>query len=114
MKGNLKASKGFKISEARVLRFMDESVQQKPSYHGAFSKHSVLKSGCRWVNVKADVMGDVSCVKDAKKKDVMTLLDLLYGENGVPENVKMFYDSAFQSASITGDRDSESGEEDDL
>ncbi|XP_041362796.1 short transient receptor potential channel 7-like [Gigantopelta aegis] len=47
----------------------------KTVYAGEFCQHSFLKKGKKWAQFNPPLLPDINCVKEAKKQDVMKLLE---------------------------------------
>ncbi|KAK3764422.1 hypothetical protein RRG08_040018 [Elysia crispata] len=70
----LKKARPFKISEVRVMEITDSAVGVKDTYSGEFTKHTILKKGCRWDTFAPEPLPHVSHVKPAKREDTLKLL----------------------------------------
>ena len=105
------SSRSFKISEAKVLEINREKLGFMASCHGDFCTHSVLKRGKKWDGFQPTIMNNINCVKPAKKKDVMNLIT----ELGVQDNVRQFYETAFEGVGRlpVGRQDLEESSDDD-
>ena len=82
-----KSKRTFRISDAKVLRIDSDKLGFKQVYGGDFTEHPVLKRGKHWSNFMPTVSPMVNCVKQAKKDDVLKLID----EIGVSDQVHRFY-----------------------
>lgn len=89
-----KSQRSFKISEARVLQISGDKLGFKSTFAGEFCKHTVLKRGKRWSQFNPPLLPDSNCVKEAKKQDVIKLLDAL----GVNPEIRNFYENALSNA----------------
>ena len=100
----VKTQRPFKISEARMLDMSTVKVGFTTTYAASYCYHSILKRGQRWGDYKPNRLEMVSTVKDAKKKDVDSLLNAI----GAPQNVKTFYNDALAEVNdVASDSDDE-------
>ena len=89
------SARSFKISDAKVLEINSDRVGFEPQYSGEFCYHSLLKRGKKqWETFKPALAPKVNCVKEAKKADVLKLLE----ELGASETVRTFYENALADA----------------
>ena len=91
---NIKSKRSFKISDAKILEISGDKLSFKSTYCGSSCEHSILKRGKKWANFKPKELGDINCVKDAKRDDVLKLLS----ELNVPGTVMDYYHAALANA----------------
>ena len=84
------STRSFKISQARVLEINSDKLGFKPVYASDFCIHSILKRGKTWHSFNPPMVPMINCVKQAKKTDVLKLLD----ELGVNHEVRQYYEGA--------------------
>ena len=70
----VKQQRSFKLSEARMLAMKNDQVGFKSVHNGEYCYHSVLKRGKKWADFKPNLLLNQSNVKEAKKRDVKSLL----------------------------------------
>ena len=91
----VKATKTFKISEAKKLLISSDRLEvAASSYHSEPTIHSLLKKGKNWDSFKPQVLAFKNCVKVAKKNDVIRLL----AAAGVDDGVRSFYEALLSNA----------------
>ena len=99
-----KQARTFKLSEAKVCEINGDTLGIKTSYYGEFTYHSLLKRGRKWSTYCPNIGEMVNCIKPAKKRDVMKLLDAI----GVSDSAKTFYIEACKDVNerdVTNDND---------
>ena len=98
-----KTARSFKLSEAREIKLANTNLLIRDSYNGVFKEHSVLKRGQSISTFNPPLLPPKSYVKDAKKRDVRSLLLNL----GVGADVTELYDEMLQTPSNNTDSESE-------